>query len=196
MFSGKTETLLRQVIRSELAGRKVQVFKPLLDTRWGKTNSIASHSGGEHPAIPIPAQVPEDILKHLQEGTQIVAIDEVQFFDPNIIPVVQILTQQRNIEVLVAGLPQDFRGQPFGSMPYLLILADYIDKLTAICTENVNGEICGQNATRTQRLINDQPALYNSPIVLIGGEEAYAARCPTHHQVPGKPLPEIQPHSK
>lgn len=187
MFSGKTAELLRQVERSKIAKIPSQVFKPDIDNRWGKNRQVASHNGLECEAIPIPIKHPGVLFERLNPDTEHVAIDEVQFFDPEIINVVKKLLL-KNIQVLVAGLPNDFRGEPFGAMPILLALADEITRLTAICTfEDENGKICGQAATRTQRLINGQPAKYSDPIVLIGASDSYAARCIKHHLVPEKP---------
>ena len=184
MFSGKTAELLRLVERAEFAGRKVQVFKPAIDDRWGKVEKVRSHSGSEHQAVPV--RQAREILVKLEPDTQLVAIDEIQFFDQEIIPVIDELLE-KDIEVLFAGLPLDFRGEPFGSVPILLAKADGIIKLTAICTYSENGEICGQEATRTQRIVNGQPASYNEPVVVVGAEEKYAPRCPSHHIVPDKP---------
>lgn len=188
MFSGKTLELQLMVKKAEIADIPAQVFKPEIDTRWGKTRQIVSHNGNEHPAIPIPVQKPRLIFENLEPKTKLVAIDEVQFFAPEIVETVKKLLWE-NIRVIVAGLPLDFRAEPFGSMPTLLTLADNIIQLKAICTFEENGKKCGKEATRTQRLINDQPANYNEPIILIGGKDSYAARCHSHHIVPGKPKP-------
>lgn len=184
MFAGKSEELLRRVTRAEYAGRETQVFKPALDNRWGTTD-VRSHSGSHHEALAI--NNPLEILENLSPDTKLVAIDEVQFFDENIISTVLELLD-RDIEVVVAGLPTDFRGEPFGSMPTLLAIADQVERLTAICTHiNGNNKPCGADATRTQRLVSGKPANYTDPIVMIGAEESYQARCPNHHIVPGKP---------
>lgn len=188
MFAGKTELLLKEITRAEYAGKNVQVFKPSLDNRWGKETDIRSHSGGEHHAIALKDSI--QILEELDPKTQIVAIDEVQFFDEQIVDVVQFLLEQ-DIKVVFAGLSLDFRGEPFGSMPKLLALCDEIERPTAICNEKIDGHICGAEATRTQRLINGQPANYHDPIVLIGAEQEYQARCPNHHYVPDKPKPKV-----
>lgn len=184
MFAGKTELLLKEITRAEYAGKIVQVFKPALDNRWGKESDIRSHSGGEHQAIALKDSI--QLLEELNPQTQIVAIDEIQFFDEQIVDVVRFLLEQ-DIKVIFAGLSLDFRGEPFGSMPTLLSLCDEIDRPTAICNQVIDGHICGQEATRTQRLINGQPANYHDPIVMIGAEQEYQARCPNHHVVPGKP---------
>jgi len=188
MFAGKTEILLKEIGRAEIAGKKVLVFKPAIDTRWNTVDHIRSHSGGEHPAFAI--QSPVEIIGLIEPNTYLVAIDEIQFFDETIVDVIQILLDL-DIRVTFAGLSLDFRGEPFGSMPKLLALCDDIDRPTAICNHQENGKVCGNEATRTQRLINGQPANYDDPIVLIGAEQEYAARCPNHHQVPGKPKPSI-----
>lgn len=186
MFSGKTEELIRLAGREYHADHFVQVFKPDIDTRWGKNDKIVSHGGAEMEALPVPVEKPSAIFKSLLGKTKVVAIDEAQFFGPEIVEVTNKLLL-KNIKVLIAGLNTDFRGEPFGSMPTLLALADYVTKLTAICKFKENGETCGRDATRTQRLINGQPANYSDPIVLIGAEESYTARCVEHHIVPGKP---------
>jgi len=184
MFSGKTDELIRLVNREEIAGRIVQVFKPIVDDRWGLTEKIRSHAGSEHDATLVHSSL--EILGLLNEDSQIVAIDEIQFFDEHIVDVVSELLD-RDIKVMFAGLPEDFRGEPFGPVPLLLSKSDDIVTLTAICTHKENGEICGQEATKTQRFIDGQPANYKDPVILVGAEELYAARCPTHHVVPGKP---------
>lgn len=184
MFAGKTELLLKEITRAEYAGKKVQVFKPATDNRWGKQTNIRSHSGGEHEACAVEKSI--DILSLLDTDTQLVAIDEIQFFDEQIVDVVATLLEM-DVRVIFAGLSLDFRGEPFGSMPTLLALSDELERPTAICNQVVDGHICGAEATRTQRLINGQPANYNDPIVLIGAEQEYQARCPNHHKIPGKP---------
>jgi len=185
MFSGKTQELIRQVHRVGFTGDQVQIFKPNLDNRWGKTCSVRSHAGGECEAVPI--KNPREIWQKLKKTTTLIAIDEVQFFPNTIVNLIEKIIKN-NIKVIVSGLPTDFRGEPFGPMPILLAKADFITHLTAICTY-VNGDNrpCGRPATRTQRLIEGQPAKYTDPIILIGATDSYAARCPAHHIVPGKP---------
>lgn len=189
MFAGKTELLIREAIRAEIADKKVLVFKPSIDDRWGVIDKIRSHSGAEHDAFVVKSAT--DILNLIQPDTEVVAIDEIQFFDPEIVSVVEILLEL-DIQVIFAGLSLDFRGEPFGSMPELLVRCDEIDKPTAICTKVTDGKKCGASATRTQRTINGQPAAYNDPLVLIGAEQTYKARCIKHHEVPGKPKPKIK----
>ncbi|HKC04754.1 MAG TPA: thymidine kinase [Patescibacteria group bacterium] len=183
MFAGKTDEMIRLAERQEYAGRKVQLFKPAIDTRWGELSAVKSHGGRKKDATPVKDS--QHLLSLVDRDTKIVAIDEAQFLDEGIVGVVSELLD-RDIKVLVAGLPLDFRGEPFGSMPVLLAKADNTIKVTAVCTHSENGEICGGEATRTQRFINGQPSNYSDPVIQIG-EEEYAARCPQHHVVPGRP---------
>ncbi|HVN53768.1 MAG TPA: thymidine kinase, partial [Anaerolineaceae bacterium] len=173
-FSGKTDELIRRLRRATIARQKVQVFKPEIDNRYS-VQKVTSHAGSVYDAIPI--QRATDILRLLDDDTTVIGIDEAQFFDDGIIPVVQELAE-RGLRVLVAGLDTDFRGAPFGCMPILLAIAERVDKLQAICM------VCSEPATRTQRLINGKPADYNEPIVVVGASEMYEARCRDHHQVP------------
>lgn len=174
MFSGKTEELIRRLRRAEIAQQKILVFKPGIDKRFG-TEKLASHAGSEFQASPVDKS--EEILNHVEEGTTVVAIDEAQFFDDEITSVVQALAD-RGIRVIVAGLDTDFRGEPFGPMPVLIVQAEQVDKIHAICM------VCGDAAPRTQRLIDGQPAHFNDPIVIVGASELYEARCRDHHVVP------------
>ncbi|HUT18181.1 MAG TPA: thymidine kinase [Anaerolineae bacterium] len=176
MFSGKTEELIRRVRRAQIARQKVQVFKPTIDDRYG-VETITSHNGMHTEAIPVAEAM--NILKLVGPETTVVAIDEVQFFDWQIATVVNRLAE-RGIRVIVSGLDMDFRGEPFGPMPLLMAEAEQVDKLHAICM------VCGQPATRTQRLIDGEPALYSDPVILVGAREVYEARCRQHHEVPGK----------
>ncbi len=181
MFSGKTEELIRRVRRAQIAHQKVQVFKPALDNRY-VADSVASHNGMAFKALVVEKAV--DILRLVEPDTQVVAIDEVQFFDWDIADVVELLAD-RGIRVICAGLDLDFRGEPFGPMPLLMAKAERVDKLHAICV------VCGNEASRTQRLINGQPAHYDDPIILVGATEVYEARCRACHEVPGKPQPNL-----
>jgi thymidine kinase len=174
MFSGKTEELIRRLRRAEIAKQKIQVFKPSIDKRFG-TEKLASHAGAEFNASPVDKA--EEILSHYVEGTTVVAIDEAQFFDDEITSVVQTLAD-RGVRVIVAGLDTDFRGEPFGPMPVLMVQAEQVDKLHAICM------VCGDEAPRTQRLIDGRPAHFNDPVVIVGASEMYEARCRDHHIVP------------
>ncbi len=180
MFSGKTEELLRRVRRAEIARKKVQIFKPYLDDRYG-LERVASHNGmAREDAVVV--HHPLEILERVDPDTEVVAIDEVQFFDWTIADVCNALADQGK-RVILAGLDQDFRGEPFGPIPLLMALAERVDKLHAICV------VCGASASRTQRLIDGQPARYDDPVILVGGSERYEARCRHCHEVPGKPNP-------
>ena len=178
MFSGKTEELLRRIRRSEIARKRVQVFKPRIDVRYG-LERVSSHNGLAREDVVVVASA-DDLLALVEPETEVVAIDEVQFFDWRIAEVCEQLADAGK-RVLVAGLDQDFRGEPFGPMPLLMALAEHVEKLTAICV------VCGAPATRTQRLIDGAPARYDDPIILVGGSESYEARCRACHEVPGKP---------
>jgi thymidine kinase len=174
MFSGKTEELIRRVKRAIIARQHVQVFKPSLDTRY-LHEKVTAHSGVDFAATSV--EHPEDILALLDGNTEVVAIDEAQFFDPKIAEVCDQLAG-RGLRVIVAGLDLDFRGQPFGPMPVLMAQAERVDKLQAIC------QVCGAPASRTQRLIDGDPAAFDDPVILVGAMEVYEARCRVCHRVP------------
>lgn len=177
MFCGKTEELIRRVRRAMIARQKVQVFKPSIDDRYG-VERVTSHTGQAVEAMPI--QLPSEIFDALEADTTVVALDEAQFFPAGITEVVETLAK-RGIRVIVAGLDMDFRGVPFGEMPELMSRAEEVTKLHAICV------VCGEDACRTQRIVNGEPAGYSDPIILVGASERYEARCRTHHVVPGAP---------
>ncbi len=177
MFSGKTEELIRRVRRAIIAKQKVQVFKPEIDNRYHPTH-ISSHNGDSHEATIVRSA--RDLLEMVEPDTQVVAIDEVQFFDDEIIDVCNYLVDQGK-RVICAGLDLDFRGEPFGPMPTLMAQAEQVDKLHAICV------VCGNEASRTQRIIDGRPANYDDPVVVVGANELYEARCRKCHAVPGKP---------
>jgi thymidine kinase len=174
MFSGKTDELIRRLVRATIAKQKVQVFKPAIDIRYA-VEKVTSHAGSNFDAIPIKNAV--EIRDKLDEDTTVVGIDEAQFFDPEIIPLAEELAA-RGIRVIAAGLDMDFRGEPFGPIPVLMSMAESVDKLHAICM------VCGDDASRTQRLVNGNPAKYNDPVVIVGASEMYEARCRAHHEVP------------
>lgn len=173
MFSGKSEELIRRVHRVQIAKKKVQVFKPTIDTRYS-IQYIYSHNGTKIEAINISNS--KELLEKTEPDTEVVAIDEAQFYDKGIVTICQKLADQGR-RVMVTGLDQDFRGEPFGPIPELLAVAEYIDKLQAICM------ICGSPASRTQRLVNGKPAKYSDPTILIGAKETYEARCRKCHVV-------------
>ena len=174
MFSGKTDELIRRLVRATIAKQKVQVFKPAIDVRYA-VEKVTSHAGSNYDAIPV--EKAGDIREKLDADTTVVGIDEAQFFDPEIVQVAQELAD-RGIRVIVAGLDMDFRGEPFGPMPVFLSIAEHVDKLHAICMT------CGDEASRTQRLVNGNPARYDDPVVIVGASELYEARCRVHHEVP------------
>ncbi|MFD1391522.1 thymidine kinase [Alkalibacillus flavidus] len=177
MFSGKSEELIRRVRRATYGHLNVRVFKPAIDNRYDD-ESIVSHNGNSIIARPIDDV--QDIYDNIDDDVDIVGIDEVQFFDDDVVEVAQYLAD-RGVRVIVAGLDQDFRGEPFGAIPQLLSLAETVTKLNAICPH------CGSPASRTQRLIDGKPASYDDPVILVGASESYEPRCRHHHEVPKHP---------
>ena len=175
MFAGKSEELIRRVRRATIARRKVQVFKSHLDARYAGLYSVSSHDGREFEASPVDSA--GEISRLVRPDTQVVAIDEAQFLDRQIVNVSTLLAG-RGMRVILAGTDTDFRGEPFGSMGELMAIAELVDKLQAICV------ICGDPACRNQRLIDGKPARYDSPTIMIGGRESYQARCRHCHSVP------------
>ena len=178
MFAGKTEELIRRIKRLEYAKQTVLVFKPSLDNRYDADKEIVSHNLSKKPSIVVEQS--SDILNHINDNVDAVVIDEAQFFDEGIVLIAETLAD-KGIRVIVGGLDRDFRGEPFGSMPKLLAIAEFVTKLTAICV------VSGLPATRTQRIINGKPAHYNDETILVGAKESYEPRARQHHEVPGKP---------
>lgn len=174
MFSGKTEELIRRVRRAVIARRQVQVFKHSLDDRFGDLARISSHDGQHVDALRVA--VSGSLPALLREETAVVAIDEAQFFDEGVLELAESLANEGR-RVIIAGLDTDFRGQPFGMLPSLMAIAEEVTKLRAICT------VCGEAASRTQRLVNGQPARLDDPVILVGAEESYEARCREHHEL-------------
>ena len=175
MFSGKSEELMRRVRRALIARKRVQVFKSHLDRRYAGLYKVSSHDGRTIEAVPVDTA--EQIELRLDPMAQVVAIDEAQFLDPGIVALVGSLAE-RGRRVLVAGTDTDFRGEPFGAMPQLMAVAEVVTKLHAICV------LCGQPASRNQRLIDGRPASYQSPTIMVGAADSYEARCRACHQVP------------
>lgn len=173
MFSGKTEELIRRVRRAQIARQKVQVFKHSLDARYAD-KEVASHNGMQWEAVPV--QSTAQLRALIEPDTTVVAIDEGQFFDNDLLVLCEELAG-RKVRVIVAGLDMDFRGEPFGPMPQLMAEAERVDKLQAICVA------CGGPASRTQRLINGRPAAYDDPVIMVGADEVYEARCRGCHKV-------------
>ena len=174
MFSGKSEELIRRVRRSLIAKKRVQVFKSHLDDLYSGVYAVGSHDGRTIEAIPVDTT--EQIGLRLDPLAQVVAIDEVQFLDGGIVALANSLAN-RGRRVILAGTDTDFRGEPFGPMPQLMCVAEVVDKLHAICV------LCGAPATRNQRLIDGKPARYDSPQLMVGGAEAYEARCRSCHKI-------------
>jgi thymidine kinase len=180
MYSGKSEELIRRVRRAVIGRQRVQLFKAAIDTRYSAAD-VVSHSGQSAAAVPV-----EDVAAlwaAVEPATQVIAVDEAQFFAADLVPVCEELAHEGR-RVLVAGLDLDFRGEPFGPMPELIARADAVTKLTAVCA------VCGApSATRTQRLVGGLPAHYTAPLIAVGAGEMYEARCREHHEVPGRPRP-------
>ncbi len=176
MFSGKTEELMRRVRRAVIARKRVQVFKSHLDDRYVGVLAVSSHDGRSVDAIPVDSSA--QIAARIDPTAHVIAIDEAQFLDDGIVDVVTWLANSGR-RVIIAGTDTDFRGEPFGHMPQLMAIAELVDKLHAICV------LCGAPATRNQRLIDGAPAPYDSPTIMVGGREAYEARCRACHVVRG-----------
>jgi thymidine kinase len=174
MFSGKTEELLRRLRRAEIAGQDVAVFTPALDDRYG-SETIGSHEGRQWEAVAIESEGAAvwDLLDHLN-GEAVVAVDEANFFDETLVEVCEHMAANGR-RVIVSGLDQTYRGDPFEPVPQLMALAEYVEKFQAICT------ICGEPATRNQRLVDGEPAHRDDPTILVGAEESYEARCRNCH---------------
>ena len=182
MFAGKTEELIRRIKTLQYGRKKIKVFKPRIDNRYA-IDEIASHSGYKVSCICIDDA--NDILKYLEEDDDVICVDEVQFLSKDIVAISDALAN-KGIRVILAGLDRDFRGEPFGAMPDLLIHAEFVTKLSAVCNK------CGNPATRTQRMINGEPANYNDPIILVGATESYEPRCRHCHELIGAPIIKIK----
>lgn len=178
MFAGKTEELIRRIKRLEYAKQTVLVFKPSLDNRYDAKKEIVSHNLSKKPSIVVENS--NQILQYVNKSIDAVIIDEAQFFDEEIVLIAETLAD-KGIRVIVGGLDRDFRGEPFGPMPKLLAIAEFVTKLTAICV------VSGLPATRTQRIIDGRPAHYKDKTILVGAQESYEPRARQHHEVPGKP---------
>ena len=177
MFAGKTEELIRRINVLRFAKKNIKVFKPAIDDRYSNTK-VVSHAGSSVDSFVVSKA--RDILDLVDDTVDVVAIDEVQFFDSEIVAVCDQLAGSGK-RVMVAGLDMDFRGEPFNVMPVLITCAEFVTKLTAVCTT------CGAPATRTQRLVNGFAASYHEPIILVGASESYEARCRHCHIVKDKP---------
>ena len=171
MFSGKSEELIRRLRRGIYAKQKVVVFKPAIDNRYHK-EKVVSHNGNAIEAINIVDA--KEILSQDLTNVDVIGIDEVQFFDDQIVDIAEQLAENGH-RVIVAGLDMDFKGEPFEPMPKLLAVSEQVTKLQAVCA------VCGSPSSRTQRLINGQPAKIDDPIILVGANESYEPRCRAHH---------------
>ncbi len=171
MFSGKTEELLKRVDRAEMAGHSVKLFKPSIDDRHGEEN-IGTHNGKKRKA-----KIVYEVEKELfNTSSQVIAIDEANFFDEKLVEVVEQLAENGK-RVIVSGTDSTFRGEPFDPLPELITKAEFVDKLTAICVK------CGEPATRNQRLVDGKPAHVNDPTIVVGADERYEARCRKCHRI-------------
>ncbi len=176
MFAGKTEELIRRINVLQFAKKKIVVFKPKIDNRYS-IDKVVSHCGTSVESYAISSS--SEIMA-LVKDADVIAIDEVQFFDEGIVDICNYYADHGK-RVMCAGLDMDFRGEPFGVMPKLVTHAEFVTKLTAVCTK------CGAPATRTQRLVDGKPARYDDPIILVGASESYEAVCRHCHDVPNKP---------
>ena len=182
MSCGKTEELLRRIRRCQIAQKNIKIFSPDIDTRQ-KENIVASRNGLSLDAIKVKSA--REILDIVEDKDEVIAIDEIQFFDDDIIFVVKKLISEHK-KIIACGLDLDFKGEPFGPMPYLLAIANTVDKLMAICMK------CGSEyGVRTQRLVNGVPAGQNSPLIMIGGDETYEARCLDCYEPPKTERPKL-----
>ncbi len=161
MFSGKTEELIRRLRRAQIAQQKVQIFKPVIDSRY-LVDHITSHD--QQKLVANTVRKATEILELVEDDTHVVGIDEAQFFNQDLVEVCQTLAD-RGVRVIVAGLDQDYKGVPFEPIPQLLAVAEYITKHNAICV------VCGNPASRSQRIIDEGDR------VVVGADEAYEARC-------------------
>lgn len=174
MFAGKTAELLRRINRAEIAGKNVQAFTQSEDTRYNES-CIATHTEDRYEAEIVDSA--EDILDNYNNNIEVVAIDEANFFSDNLVDVVETLAD-RDVRVVISGLDQNFRGEPFHPVPELMAISDEVDKLTAICSS------CGGTATKTQRLDSDgEPAREEEQEILVSGGRFYEARCRNCHQL-------------
>ena len=174
--AGKTEELIRRIKVLEYAKKKIAVFKPKIDNRYSE-DSVVSHAGSSVKSFNIKNA--REIFDYIDDSYDVIAIDEVQFFDEEIVEICDHFADQGK-RVMVAGLDMDFRGEPFSVMPQLFTHAEFVTKLTAVCMK------CGAPATRSQRLIDGHPARYDDPVIQVGASEQYEARCRHCHEVPGK----------
>lgn len=174
MFAGKTEELLRRLRRAEIADADIEIVKPEIDDRYGE-ETIGTHVGRTWEAKIL--SLDEDGRDILQStDADVIAVDEFNFFDPTFVPIIDQLANEGK-RIIVSGLDQTYRGEPFTPMDEAIALADEVDKLSAVC------EVCGQEATKTQRIIDGEPARADEPTIIVGADESYQARCRSCHKV-------------
>ena len=174
MFSGKSEELLRRIKRGVIAKQKVLLFKPAIDNRY-EANKVSTHNGNSYESVLIEDAA--EIYNYVKNNKyDIIGIDEVQFFNDNVVEVINTLADM-GTRVIVAGLDMDFKAEPFHPMPEIMAISEMVTKLHAVCNK------CGKEASRSQRLIDGKPARYDEPIVVIGASESYEARCRHCHEI-------------
>ena len=173
MFAGKTEEVIRRVRRLDFAKKNYVIFKPSIDDRYS-INEVVSHNKRRVNAYNVSNV--EQMKEYVNDKLEVVIIDEVQFLEPKVVEYAQELADL-GYRVICAGLDSDFRGVPFVNMANLLAIAESVTKLTAICA------VCGNEATRTQRIVNGKPAYFDEPIILVGEKESYEPRCRCCHEV-------------
>lgn len=175
MFSGKSSELIRRIRRALFAKKRVQTFKSAIDDRYDGVEQLCTHDGICLPTLPV--RKAEELLSLVDATTEVVAIDEIQFLEGNVVAVVNALADQGRI-VICCGTDMTFTGSVFSCMGELMAIAERVDKLSSICAK------CGGNASRNQRLIDGKPAPADGPIILVGGADSYEARCRKCHEVP------------
>lgn len=179
MYAGKSEELIRRARRALYAKKKVQVFKPAIDTRYDES-MVVTHEGVKHKAVPVRSVA--EMAEKIDPEAHVLCVEEAQFFDDSIVALL-VSCADAGKEVVAAGLDQDFRRRPFGPMPELMAAADEVIKLRAICMK------CGQPASHTYRSIDGQPAHKDDPVILVGAQEVYEARCRNCYRLRGEKKP-------
>lgn len=192
MFAGKTSELIREVELSLISKCEILIFKPKIDNRY-KADEVCTNTGRSVQSIVVENS--KEILNYIKFSSRKIDkifIDEAQFFDADIVKVVNHIAKNMGVDVTLAGLAQDFKGEPFGSMPGLLAIAQKTTSLTAICVMETEGHVCRKPAYFTQRLVNGKPASYYSPTILVGGADSYTPRCEDHWEVPDRPTNDLE----